>query len=104
MKTTIAKESILTTVQQKVIAAQYSFTSKIKSFMKEEDSKNTFVDEGYLMYAGIVLGILALFILSKVYDLGWNGVGNFFLDGVSGQTDQAGLNQWGDQTSGFNRK
>lgn len=37
-------------------------------------------------------------------DGGFNSVGNFFMDGVNGQTDETGLNQWGDQTDGFNRE
>lgn len=78
--------------------------TKVKSFIKEERSAREYSNEGYLMYAGIIIGIIALLIVSQFMDLSFNDIGNFFSDGVNGEADEINLNNWSDSTDGFNQK
>lgn len=74
------------------------------NFLKEEKSARGSIDESWLIYGGLVVGIIALLIWTGAGDMAFNALGNMFNDGVNGQIDQGGLNQWGDQTDGFNRE
>lgn len=78
--------------------------SKISNFLKEEKSARGFTEEAWLTYGALIIGIALLVIAVQFLTGGFNDVGNFFVDGVNGKVDQSGLNQWGDETNGFNRK
>ncbi len=76
-------------------------TKKVKSFLKDETSANQYTDTGNLVLAGIVAFLLITFITLQFLDISFNDLGNMFIDGVNGNNDQSGLNQWSDTTNGF---
>ncbi len=80
------------------------FKGKCRNFILEEKSAREVANEGYMIYAGLILGIIAVFIASSFMDKGYNSIGSFFTDGVEGNVNQTGLNQWSGQTNGFNKK
>lgn len=58
---------------------------KIKAFLQDETSARGSVEEGYLTYAGIVVGIIILSIFLIFSKDAYNAIGKFFNDGVTGQ-------------------
>ncbi|MGG1021166.1 hypothetical protein G3M81_22935 [Bacillus paralicheniformis] len=66
---------------------------KVKRFVMDETSARGSSEEGYLTYAGIVLGILALGIAVTFMTGGFETIGNFFQDGVTG--NDTNPNGWG---------
>lgn len=58
--------------------------AKVKGFMKDERSAKGSSEEGYLVYAGIVIGILVLGIGVGFMTDGFTTIGNFFGDGING--------------------
>lgn len=74
---------------------------KVKNFLKDERSKNTFVDEGYLTYMGIAIGIVVLAIFIVFVTRGFNVVGNGFIDGVAGEKGTGDLGKWNGTGTGF---
>lgn len=91
-------------ITAKMKAAQSKMTSKVTGFLKDERSAKEYSNEGYLMYAGIIIGIIALLIVSQFMDVSFNDIGNFFSDGVNGDADEVNLKNWSDATDGFNKK
>lgn len=95
-------------MQIKLIQTFKSVNSKVKanfiSFIKEERSARGTTEEAYLTYGAIVIGVIVLLIATGFMDNAFNAIGNFFSDGVNGDIDENGLNKWGDQTNGFNKK
>jgi|APAga8741244001_1050109.scaffolds.fasta_scaffold07726_4 hypothetical protein len=67
--------------------------SKVKNFIKEEKSGKGVTEEGYLMYGAIAVGILMLALIIGFLTGGFEAIGNFFRDGVSG--DNTNPNGWG---------
>ncbi|MEH6944644.1 hypothetical protein [Bacillus sp. JJ722] len=66
---------------------------KVMNFLKEEKSARGLLEEGWLMYAAIALGIILLIIAMDFLKNGYSTIGQFFLDGVTGKvTDTPG---WG---------
>jgi len=94
----------LNELKAKAFQIKEAAKTKVFNFIKEEKSAKVFAEEGWMIYAVIIIGIAILLISLVFMDGGFNSVGNFFMDGVNGQTDETGLNQWGDQTDGFNRE
>lgn len=95
------------TINRSITNTHAKFTQikgKCKAFISEERSAREVSNEGYMMYAGIIVGIIFLFIGSAFMDKGGNAIGDFFVDGVQGNVNQTGLNQWSGQTNGFNKK
>lgn len=101
LENTIGK---LNGLKAKAFQVKEAAKTKAVNFFKEEKSAKVFAEEGWMIYAVIVLGIIVLLIATVFMDDGFNAVGNFFNDGVNGQTDETGLNKWADQTDGFNRE
>jgi len=81
-----------------------SAKQKLIHFIKDERSGKGVLEEGYLGYAALVVGIIVTLIVVQFMDISFNDIGNFFSDGVNGTVDESGLNKWGDQTDGFNQK
>lgn len=73
--------------------AKMKAVSKVKSFLKDETSAKSFVEEGYLMYASIVLGIILLAVVIGFLTNGFTSIGTFFNDGVNGNNTKP--NGWG---------
>lgn len=67
--------------------------AKAKSFIKDETSARGSSEEGYLTYAGIVIGIIVLAIAVTFTTGGFETIGNFFQDGVTG--NDTNPNGWG---------
>ncbi|MED3677054.1 MULTISPECIES: hypothetical protein [Bacillati] len=79
------KNLLVTKIGTKFEAGKSKLVSKTKSFIKDETSARGSSEEGYLTYAGIVLGIIALGIAVGFMSGGFETIGNFFQDGVTGK-------------------
>lgn len=58
---------------------------KIKAFLQDETSARGSVEEGYLTYAGVVVGIIVLGIVIYFSKDAFTAIGKFFNDGVTGK-------------------
>lgn len=66
---------------------------KAVSFMKEEKSAKGTLEEGYMGYAVIILGIIVLGLAAAFFTDGFTTIGDFFNDGVTGADRDA--DGWG---------
>lgn len=87
-----------------VVSTKGKLKAAFKNFLTDERSAKGQTEEGWMVYAVIIIGILVLAIVAPFIDTAFNSIGNFFNDGVNGTIDQGGLNQWGDESDGFNRE
>ncbi|MEK5105046.1 hypothetical protein MKX83_24195 [Cytobacillus sp. FSL M8-0252] len=87
-------KTLLMKANQKITIKKQGLVSKVKEFLKDETSgsKGT-VEEGYLMYAGVVVGIIVLGIVILFATGAFESIGNFFNDGING--DNTNPNGWG---------
>lgn len=58
---------------------------KVTNFLKEEKSARGLLEEGWLMYTMIAIGIILLIIVIGFMKSGYTSIGQFFLDGVTGK-------------------
>lgn len=79
-------------------------TAKFKNFILSEKSAKGQAEEGWGVFQNFILGLGILAIALPAMSLIYNIIMNNTADGVNGDIDQAGLKQWADETSGFNRK
>lgn len=78
--------------------------SKIVNFLKEEKSAKGQAEEGWGVYQNIIIGVIILTIGIGIFNIVFNDIGNYLIDGVNGEVDQSGLNKWSDKSGGFNQK
>jgi len=58
---------------------------KVKAFLKSETSARGSVEEGYLTYAVVVVGIIVLGLVLLFAKEAYTAIGKFFNDGVTGK-------------------
>ncbi|MCM3227707.1 hypothetical protein [Terribacillus saccharophilus] len=67
--------------------------AKFRNFLTDEKSAKGTAEEGYGLYAAIVIGVIVLTIVLAFSKTGFGSIGSFFQDGITGKnTNPAG---WG---------
>ena len=80
-------------ISTQISTAKQNLVSKAQAFLKDETSAKGSSEEGYLVYAGIVIGIIVLGIASAFMTDSFTDIGRFFDDGVNGNNTNP--NGWG---------
>lgn len=83
----------LKTINNTVAVQTVEMKQKAVEFMKEDKSAKGATEEGYLTYGVVVLGVLILAIAVAFLTGGFESIGSFFTDGISGRNTNP--NGWG---------